>query len=171
MKRTISASLNGKAYTFDEDAYQALERYLNQLNRHFTNDPNKTEVIADIESRIAEHFDSYLKVPEQVINLDEVNRVINIMGLPKDFEPSAGADESTTGTYSKLYRDIDNRILGGVCSGMGHYWKADPVLFRLLFFLLALWGGLGVLIYLVLWVVTPPAVTPLQKNEMKGDKW
>ncbi len=171
MKRTISASLNGKAYILDEDAYQALDRYLNQLNRHFTNDPNKTEVIADIESRIAEHFDSYLKVPEQVINIDEVNRVINIMGMPKDFEASSVVNESKSETYSKLYRDIDNRILGGVCSGMGHYWKADPVLFRLLFFLLALWGGLGVLIYLVLWIVTPPAITPLQKSEMKGDRW
>lgn len=171
MKRTISVSLNGKAYMLDDDAYQVLERYLKGLEAHFAIDPSKREIVSDIESRIAEHFDEYIKVPGQVVNLDEVKRVINLMGTINDFD-SSGSFNSTDKerAYPKLYRDVDDRILGGVCSGMGHYWKVDPVLFRLIFFLITLWGGLGVLIYIVLWVVVPPAITPTQKLEMRGEK-
>lgn len=171
MKRTISVSINGKAYMLEDDAYHALDRYLKGLEAHFANDPNKKEIVSDIESRIAEHFDEYIKVPGQVVNLDVVKRVINLMGIINDFDSSVSFNSTNKErAYPKLYRDVDDRILGGVCSGMGHYWKVDPVLFRLLFFLITLWGGLGVLIYIVLWVVVPPAITPTQKLEMKGEK-
>jgi len=171
MKRTISISLNGRAYMLDDDAFWALERYLKGLEAHFANDPNKKDIVKDIESRIAEHFDGYIKVPGQVVNLEEVNRVIALMGTVNDFDPSSTQQNSSkTRVYPKLYRDVDDRIIGGVCAGMGHYWRVDPVLLRLLFFLLTLWGGLGALIYLVLWVVVPPAITPTQKLEMRGEK-
>ncbi|HDP74386.1 MAG TPA: PspC domain-containing protein [Bacteroidales bacterium] len=172
MKRTISVSLNGKAYMLEDDAYHVLDRYLKGLEAHFANAPNKKEIVGDIESRIAEHFDDSIKVPGQVVNLDEVKRVIKLIGTINDFDSSSSfAPSDNKGrVYPKLYRDVDDRILCGVCSGMGHYWRVDPVLFRLVFFLLALWGGLGVLIYIVLWVVVPPAITPTQKLEMKGEK-
>lgn len=171
MKRTISVSLNGKAYMLEDDAYHALDRYLKGLEAHFANDPNKKEIVGDIESRIAEHFDEFIKVPGQVVNLEEVNRVVHLMGNINDFDPTnTKAPSENERVYPKLYRDVDDRILGGICTGMGHYWKVDPVLFRLVFFLLTLWGGLGVLIYIVLWVVVPPAITPTQKLEMKGEK-
>lgn len=106
-----------------------------------------------------------------MVNLEEVNRVVHLMGNINDFDPTnTKAPSENDRVYPKLYRDVDDRILGGICTGMGHYWKVDPVLFRLVFFLLTLWGGLGVLIYIVFWVVVPPAITPTQKLEMKGEK-
>ncbi len=170
MKRTISASLNGKAFTFEDDAYSALERYLKLLEKHFEKEQGKDELLSDIESRIAEHFENFLKVPGQVINLSEVKRVIGLMGMPNEIDSAETNLSSFNGkNYSKLYRDVENRIIGGVCSGMGHYWRVDPILFRLLFVLLAIWGGMGILLYIVLWVVVPPAITPSQKLEMKGE--
>ncbi|MDI3526301.1 MAG: phage shock protein [Tenuifilum sp.] len=172
MKKTISASLNRKAYILDEDAYEMLERYLSSLEYHFQSDENKTEILNDIETRIAEHFDNIIKVEGQVINTENVKNVIATIGTPSDID----SDDLNTSSvsqkaYPKLYRDLEERVLGGICSGMGHYWKVDPVLFRLVFVLLALWGGIGILIYLVLWIVIPPAKTPSERLEMKGEQF
>ena len=171
MKKTISVNLSGSMFVLDEDAYQVLDNYLKQLNRHFANEEGKQEIIADIESRIAEHLKTNIKVENQVISIDEVNRVIEIMGKPGDIDDEQPASESNLNyrSYRKMYRDLDDKILGGVCSGMGHYWRVEPVLFRIIFVLTLFWGGLGLLIYIVLWIVVPPALTSAQKLEMRGE--
>jgi phage shock protein C len=68
-----------------------------------------------------------------------------------------------------MYRDPDNRVIGGVCSGMGAYWNIDPVIVRIIFIALAFAGGIGVMVYLILYIVLPEAKTTAQKIEMKGD--
>lgn len=126
----------------EDDAYHALHRYLKGLEAHFANDPNKNDIVSDIESRIAEHFDEFIKVPGQVVSLEVVNRIVHLMGNINDFDPTnTKATCENDRVYPKLYRDVDDKILGGICTGMGHYWRVDPVLFRLIFFLLTLLGG------------------------------
>lgn len=171
MKKTISVNLSGNAFLLDEDAYQVLDSYLKQLNRHFANEEGKQEIIADIEARIAEHLKAGIKVDNQVINIEEINRIIGIMGKPGDIDDEKPTDQPYANhhSYRKMYRDIDNKILGGICSGMGHYWRVEPVLFRIIFVLTLLWGGLGLLIYLILWIVVPSALTAAQKLEMRGE--
>jgi len=68
-----------------------------------------------------------------------------------------------------MYRDPDNRIIGGVCAGMGAYWRIEPWIIRIIFVILAMMGGLGILVYLILYIVLPEAKTTAQKIEMKGD--
>ncbi|MGD9977316.1 MAG: PspC domain-containing protein [Bacteroidales bacterium] len=171
MKKTVSANLNGSVFVLDEDAYLLLDSYLKQLGKHFANDEGKQEIIADIEARIAEHIKTGIKLENQVIDRDEINRIIEIMGKPGEFgdEKSAGDQNYSYHNYRKMYRDTDEKIMGGVCSGMGHYWRVEPLLFRIIFFLTIFWGGLGLLIYIVLWIVVPPAKTTAEKLEMRGE--
>ena len=103
---------------------------------------------------------------------NDVREVISILGTPEDIsdEQSNGSYERMASTsYHRMYRDPDDRIIGGVCSGMAAYWHIDPWIVRVIFIVLALPGGLGILIYLVLWIVLPEARTTAQKIEMKGD--
>lgn len=167
MKKTVSVSLNGSVFILDEDAYQILENYLGQLNRHFAGEEGRQEIIADIEARMAEHLKANAKVEGRAVGVDEVNRVIEIMGKPSDFGNEQRVDGLSC-CYRRMYRDLDGKIFGGVCAGMGHYWRVEPVLFRIVFVLTLFFGGLGLLIYLILWVVVPPALTATQKLEMRG---
>ncbi|MGE0077755.1 MAG: PspC domain-containing protein [Bacteroidales bacterium] len=172
MKKTISVNLNGSIFVLDEDAYQVLDNYLKQLNRHFANEEGKQEIIADIEARIAEHLKSGIKIENQIINLEEINRIIEIMGKPGDLGDEKPQSESsrTYHNYKKMYRDIDDKMLGGVCSGMGHYWKVEPALFRIIFLLsIFFFVGTSILVYIILWIVIPPALTTAQKLEMRGE--
>ncbi len=119
------------------------------------------------------YFVQKLPVIKQVINIDDVNQAISrTLGTPEDISdndsPSAGEKFSSPG-YHRMYRDPDHRIIGGVCAGMGAYWDIDPVIVRIIFIALVLAGGIGVLVYLILYIVIPEAKTTAQKIEMKGD--
>ncbi len=172
MKKTITVSLGRSVFNLEDDAYNVLNGYLKRLEYHFAKEEGKQEILADIESRIAEHLREGIRTEGQVIGLEEVQRVIRIMGDPGEIS----GDDNEKGSYStnyqsfrRLYRDVDDRILGGICSGMGHYWRIEPLLFRILFFITLFWGGLGLLTYIILWIVIPPAITTSQKLEMRGE--
>jgi phage shock protein C len=94
------------------------------------------------------------------------------MGTPEDISDSEGTsarDKFSSTGYHRMYRDTDHRIIGGVCSGMGAYWNLDPVILRILFVVITLVGGVGALVYLILYIVLPEAKTTAQKIEMKGE--
>lgn len=172
MKKTITVSLGRSVFTLEDDAYNVLNGYLKRLEYHFSKEEGKQEILADIESRIAEHLREGIKTEGQVIDLGEVQRVIRIMGDPGEIsgeENGKGNYSTNYHRYRRLYRDTDDRILGGICSGMGHYWRIEPLLFRILFFITLFWGGLGFFTYIILWIVIPPAITTSQKLEMKGE--
>jgi phage shock protein PspC (stress-responsive transcriptional regulator) len=175
MKKTFSINLNGIVFNIDEDAFEKLQVYLTSIENHFSKENERKEIIADIEARLAEIFSGKISTSKQVINLDDVDEVIRIMGQPGDF-----ADEETENIpkedplyhkqYRRMYRDPDSRLIGGVCSGLSAYFGIDPVFLRLIF-LIAFFGfGVGLLIYLILWIVLPEARTTAQKLEMRGEK-
>jgi len=178
MKKTVKINLSGLVFTLDEDAYQALKNYLDSINSKFRDTEEGDEIIADIESRIAEIFQSQTRGKKQVITLEDVNEVIRIMGKPEDFaEGEEYPGETVNGNgqqYRKrnrrLYRDQENAILGGVASGLAAYFGIEAWIVRLLLVILTFPIQVIPIIYIILWIVLPKAETAAQKLEMRGEK-
>jgi phage shock protein PspC (stress-responsive transcriptional regulator) len=172
MKITVSVNLGGYSFNIDEDAYSELKRYLKNLEMHFAGEESSSEILSDIEARMAELLRTKLTGYKKVINITDVKEVISVMGNPEDISDNEGPSPkekfSTPGAH-RMYRDPDKRIIGGVCSGMGVYWRLDPWIIRIIFIAVTMAGGLGVLVYLILYIVLPEAKTTAQKIEMKGD--
>ena len=178
MKKTFTINISGTVFHIDEDAYEKLNNYIFQINRHFGNDADAREIVEDIESRISELFQQRIKDGSEVITIDQVNEIIAIMGLPEAIGEAAENGSGPT-TYTKstrtggkrLYRDPDEKVLGGVCSGLGAFFNFDPIIIRLIFVLLVFLGaGSSIIIYLILWIVVPKASGTAQKLEMKGEE-
>jgi phage shock protein PspC (stress-responsive transcriptional regulator) len=167
MKITISINLGGYAFNIDEDAYEHLQGYLKSLESEFAGEESASEIISDIEGRLAELFRQKLSGYKQVITMSDVSEAIEILGTP---EAISGNDKEESIPYSsrRIYRDPDNRLLGGVCAGLAAWFNTNMWLMRFIFILLACGGGFGVLIYIVLWILLPEAKTTGQKIEMRG---
>jgi len=167
----MTINLGGMVYHIDDDAYDKLKIYLDKVKNELRSVDGGEEIYQDIEARIAELFSERLKNNRQVISLLEVEEVIGIMGNPEDISGKTTERDykSKNHNYRRMYRDPDNRIIGGVCSGLAAYWRIDPTIVRLIFIILAIFGMAGVLIYLILWIVLPEANTVAQKLEMRGE--
>jgi len=171
MKKTMTVNIAGMVYHIDEDAFNRLRQYLNKVKEELHSVEGGNEIYQDIESRIGELFMERLKNNRQVITITDVEEIITIMGQPGDISGKSEGREYTSQNrnYRRMYRDPDNRIIGGVCSGLAAYWRIDPTIVRLIFVILAIFGMAGVLIYLILWIVLPEARTVAQKLEMRGE--
>ncbi len=177
MKKTITINLGGVVFSIDEDAYELLKEYLDKLEGHFSDEGERQDIMSDIESRIAELFSDGQNSGNRPVTLKDVEKVIEIMGEPVDIADSAenssdGQSQSSSSAgrrNRRIYRDTDNRVLGGVCSGMAAYWSIDVIWIRVIFVILAIMALSGFLVYLLLWLVIPPAVTTAQKLEMRGE--
>src|SRR5689334_20746340 len=144
MKKNISINISGIIFHIEEDGYENLRKYLDSINKYFSSFDDSSEILADIESRIAEIFLSKLNEGKQVITVEDVNSLITTMGSVSDFKAAeeqdfsrqaesteqpgatAGAEQSTSGNPTKSYippkplmRDQKRKILGGVCAGLG----------------------------------------------------
>lgn len=179
MKKTFTINISGTVFHIDDDAYERLNYYILQINRHFGNDADAKEIVQDIESRISELFQERIKDHSEVITIEQVEEIIKIMGMPEAFEDSKDDENIPNDEYAKsqttrsrgrrLYRDGDNRVLGGVCSGLAAYFNIDMVIVRVIFFLLFfLIGPFNLLLYFILWIGAPKARTTAQRLEMKG---
>jgi phage shock protein PspC (stress-responsive transcriptional regulator) len=169
MDKAININLGGILFSIDEEAYRILRDYLQAIDLRFRNIPGGAETIEDIESRIAEIFQSQ-KGLTGVITRESVEAMINIIGKPEDFgqaEP-AEARREYPGQKKKMFRNPDDKIIGGVCGGMGLYLNTDPVWIRLLFVLFIFMGGMGLFVYLALWIALPSAIGETRKKEMYG---
>ena len=182
MNKTVSINLGGFYFHIDEDAFQKLNRYFDAIRRSLSPDV-KDEIMSDIEGRIAELLSEKLKSDKQVVGTKEVDDIIAVMGQPEDYK----IDEETTGdtsykeTYTgasdyaypstkKFFRDEEKGMIGGVCAGLSHYFRIDPLWIRIVFILsLFVSFGSSVFIYLLLWVLIPKAVTTTEKLEMTGE--
>lgn len=176
MNKTVNINLAGIFFHIDEDAYQKLQRYLEAIKRSFTDSQGRSEIISDIEARIAELFSERVQNDKQVVSVKQVDEVITIMGQPEDYlvDDEIFEDEPIRQTSSKnskkLYRDKDNSYIAGVAAGLGHYLGIDAVWVRLLWILLALGsGGTFIFIYILFWVLVPEAVTTSEKLTMTGE--
>ncbi|HLO37378.1 MAG TPA: PspC domain-containing protein [Lacibacter sp.] len=178
MKKVININFKGRVIPIEESAFEQLQKYTDSLRRYFANEEGRDEIINDIEDRIAELFNEELKKGATCITDENVATICSSMGSVEDFEQmdnetgassstnysstsSASASSSTayaTGEEPRgsLGRNANDKILGGVCSGLANYLKIDPTVVRILFALITFGGfGTGVLIYIILWVVLP----------------
>lgn len=179
MNKTVNINLSGIFFHIDEDAYLKLQRYLDAIRRSFTDSQGRSEIIADIESRIAELFTERIQNDKQVVGLALVDEVIGIMGQPEDYlvddeifedEPAFRTHSRRSQSVKKLYRDTLNSYIGGVAAGLSHYLAIDVVWVRLLWVIFALMsGGTFILIYFLFWALVPEAKTTAEKLTMKGE--
>lgn len=168
MKKALTVSLAQTLFTIEDDAYAILDHYLQSVKAHFSNTSGQEEIIQDIESRIAEQF---LESGKNIITLAEVNSVMASMGAADQFgdtNDNAPKVENVINAKKKLYRNPDDAIIAGVCSGLAAYFDTSVVGVRIIFFILAMMNGFGVLLYILLWIITPAAKTASQKLEMTG---
>lgn len=177
MKKVININFKGRVIPIEESAFEQLQKYTESLRRYFANEEGRDEIINDIEDRIAELFDEELKKGATCITDESVATICSSMGSIEDFEQmdnetgastshnsSSSSSSATAATASatadeprgSLGRNANDKILGGVCSGLAHYLKIDPTVVRILFALITFGGfGTGVLVYIVLWIVLP----------------
>lgn len=178
MNKTVNINLAGIFFHIDEDAYQKLQRYLEAIKRSFTDPQGRNEIIADIEARIAELFSERVQNDKQVVSVKEVDEVITIMGQPEDYmvdeeifedEPKQQYTQSApSGSHRKLFRDVDNAYIGGVSAGLSHYLGIDALWIRLIWIALFFGAGTGIFVYIILWILMPPAETTADKLSMSG---
>ncbi len=169
MKKVININFQGRVIPIEEAAYEILKGYTDSLRRYFATEDGRDEIINDIENRIAELFSEDLKKnPAGCITEADVQKVINSIGRPEDFDGEGTADTSS-GTYkassaysgrqadpdASFYRNANDKILGGVCSGIAHKLKVDPTIVRIIFALFFFGFGTGFLIYILLWIILP----------------
>lgn len=169
MKKTLSITLGGQLFTIEEDGYQILDQYLLSMKKHFVADQTAGEILADIESSLADKLQEKMTKAKPLVTIDDVREVIAVMGNVEEITGSSTEEETITAEpVKRLYRNPDDLVVAGVCSGVAAYTGIDVIWVRGAFIILTLINGIGLLIYLILWIVMPRAETSVQKLEMRG---
>ncbi len=192
MKKTLTINLGGTVYHIDEDAYRLLEEYLSNLRIYFRKEEGAEEIVKDIELRISELFSERVKKGYQVISIDYVEEVIARMGKPEEMiseeEQEKDRDSENKEQFEKqkssenlagkerievkrrLFRNPDNKVLGGVASGIAAYFGWDPTWVRVAFIVCIFIPYIPIiLLYLLAWIVMPEARTAADKLAMCGE--
>ncbi|MGB5461835.1 MAG: PspC domain-containing protein [Aureibaculum sp.] len=177
MNKTININLGGIFFHIDETAFQKLKRYLDAIRRSLSDDPQgRDEIITDIESRISELLSDRIKDARQVISEADIDEVIDIMGQPEDymvdeelFTDDSGKNYSRRSSNKKLFRDGEDKFLGGVSSGIAYYFDVDVIWIRIAWLVATFGLGFGPLLYIILWILLPEAKTTAEKLQMEGE--
>jgi phage shock protein PspC (stress-responsive transcriptional regulator) len=186
MNKTFNINLGGYPFSIDEDAFNYIQNYLHKIRDHFADSQGCDEILYDIEVRMAELFQEHLK-GKAIIGMKEIDEIVMIMGKPEDFgaQPmdetytaydsrSRSKQQSHTSrpkinTGKRLFRDSDDKKVGGVCSGLAAYFGVeDPTWIRLIF-LVGLFFGFGIMVYLAFWFIVPEATSSSDKLAMRGE--
>ena len=173
MKKTININVSGQLFHVDDDAFDQLSRYLKSLEALLQQQEGGQEIYQDIEARIAELFQEKLSSKSQIVTLEMVQDVIAQIGTPEELmgdekETAEHVHEETFTTSRRLYRDGDDKMIGGVAAGIAAYFQIDPTVVRVLAAIL-IFSGVGFGFYLLLWIVIPEAKTPAERLKMKGE--
>jgi phage shock protein PspC (stress-responsive transcriptional regulator) len=169
MKKIININLSGRVIPIEDSAYEKLQVYIESLRRYFVNEEGRDEIINDIESRIAELMNDKIRKGATAVTDADIEEIISSMGRVEDFEaeekeaaePAQPGFQQQNFTYAekkskRLYRDTNDKFIGGVCSGLAAYMNVDPTIVRILFAIISFGGfGFGFLAYIILWIVLP----------------
>ena len=192
MDKTKNISLGGFSFLIEENAYTALSQYLAEVRQHLQHNSDHDEIIFDVEQRMAELLKDRTANREVIMHQD-VLYLIEVLGKPEQYVEDEEADKATNAapeasaqafsTNKPLYRDIDDCKIGGVLSGMAHYFNISPTMLRIAFAVclilcfvvsyrwIFLFNGVSwaiIILYILLWMIVPAAVTTAQKLEMQG---
>ena len=177
MNKILNINLGGFAFTIDDDAFQYLSSYLDSIRRRFSESEGRDEILNDIEMRLGELVSAELG-NRTIVMLNDVEAAVQIMGKPEDFgaEPidnrrNMGKSSTSSKRGKRLYRDEEDNVAGGVCSGLAAYFgMSDPVWMRLIFVLLTfISAGFWIPAYILLWILVPPAKTAADRLAMRGE--
>ncbi|MBA2611569.1 MAG: PspC domain-containing protein [Bacteroidetes bacterium] len=179
MNKTVTINISGIIFHIEEDAYDSLSKYLATIKGYFSKTDGGNEIMSDIEARIAELLQERTNAVKQVVLMVDVDHVKGIMGKPEDFGDSQSKEEdkkeeeqfNTSGEKAKrrLFRNPEEKAIGGVCSGLAAYFDIDIVWVRLAMFLLIFFGGISLWVYIILWIIIPEAKTTADKFAMRGE--
>jgi phage shock protein PspC (stress-responsive transcriptional regulator) len=195
MNKVLNINLGGVPFTIDDDAYQMLENYLQSLHNHFRQSEGYEEIMSDIEARMGELIKEGMS-KRSIVMTQDVKNAVSIMGKPEDFgaepihataegKPNAKSHQSSESgasqnsgssqsgsnyqTGKRLFRDEDNKMIGGVCSGLAAYFGVQEVTWlRIFALLLAFFTGMGFVMYMILWAIIPAAKTTADRLSMRG---
>ncbi len=176
MNPTINVNIGGYPFIIDEDAFKKLQSYLDIIEHHFSTSEGCEEIVNDIELRFAELLTERPN-KRPIVNSRDVDQAIKILGTPEEFgadeDEAVEVEERMEKSYrprgKRLFRNPDEKVIGGVCSGLAAYFgMADPVWMRIIFLVLAFGSGVGVLLYLTFLIIVPKAKTPMDKLAMYG---
>ncbi len=182
MQRILQINIAGRAIPIEEDAYVLLKDYINALERQFSGEEGR-DIVEDIENRIAELFNIRLQSGSPAIDRADVQKVKDTLGAPNDlgdnnnnnsrYNNQSSYNSNTSGSnnynrnnyrqrqystnHDRLLRDPFDKKIGGVCSGVAHYFDIDPVIIRLIMVVLFLTFGIGLVAYIIAWIVIPEA--------------
>lgn len=179
MNKTVTINISGIIFHIEEDAYDSLSKYLATIKGYFSNTDGGNEIMSDIEARIAELLQERTNAVKQVVLMADVDHVKSVMGKPEDFggeqtktenkKQEQENDFSDEKIKRRLFRNPDDKAVGGVCSGLAAYFDVDTVWIRLAMFLLIFFGGLSLWVYIILWIIIPEAKTTADKFAMRGE--
>lgn len=172
MKKTLSIHLGRQLFVIEEDAYDRLQAYLKKLEASLANESGITEIVEDIEMRFAELLTQYLGETRQIVTIGDVEKAISSLGEPEEITEETEQPKQAQANYDsngqkRMYRDMDNAMLGGLASGLSAYLGIDPVIIRIIF-VIFLFMGFGFPVYVILWIIIPSAKTPSERLQMKG---
>lgn len=168
MQRIIQITIGGVVIPIEEQAYAELNKYISSLEMQFAGEQSRDEIIQDIENRIAELFSIKLENGSQAVVLADVQKVVATLGSAYELDEEV---EQTYNTHThqpppnatqarRLFRNPNDKMLGGVCSGIATYFDVDTVIIRLLFAIMFFTVGVGVLAYILCWIIIPLPKTP-----------
>ncbi len=197
MKDVVKVSISGFSFTLDVESYRILSDYLGELNNHYKDEKYGVEIVSDIEERVAELL-MERGAKERVVSVEDVEQIIAILGHPSEIDgntspnggiPNGGAENSglSGARRKRLFRDVESKLISGVCSGLAHYFNIDVALVRIIFLLLLLFSplewladkldllhktggpsGFVFLLYIILWIAIPAARSVEQRCAMRG---
>lgn len=174
MKKTLSIHLGRQLFVIEEDAFDSLQQYLKRLEASLRDETGIAEIIEDIEMRFAELLMTYLGETRKVVTIEDVQKGIASLGEPEEIseetsqeQPQPKTARESYGTHRKFFRDPENGILAGVCSGFAAYINIDPVIVRIVFVILS-FTGLAIPLYIIMWIIAPSASTPSERLQMHG---
>lgn len=173
MNKIIKINLAGQAVSIDEQAYDSLSQYMRSLEKYFINTESGKEILEDIEARIAELFFATLRSNDFISEI-HVQEAITLMGTAQDMGAEDNDESQDSQAYKdpkrkKLFRDKEDAIFGGVCSGIGAYYGLDTIAVRIMFILLVMLAGAPIVAYIILWAIIPAAITAQDRYRMHGD--
>jgi phage shock protein PspC (stress-responsive transcriptional regulator) len=173
MKKQASVNIGGYVFVLEENVYEYLDQYLNGIRDSLEGTPEEIqEIINDIEQRIGELLSNKIISNKDTVTREHIDEIIQTMGKPEDYkEPDSESKENSRfESRKKLYRNPKDRLVGGVASGMAYYLGIDTTIMRLIWLLVIFLTGIGVLAYIILWILLPNAGDRISYMEMQGEQ-
>lgn len=168
MKKTVNVAIGGCSFIIDEDAYIALDNYLDRFRTAMNDSAGGDDVMEELEGRIADLMKQKL-VSREVVNLKIVEEIIAQIGYPEGYnEGSETNNDENMNAPRKFFRDSEDKKIAGVCSGLALYLGIDVVFVRIIFLVALICGTAGFWAYIIFWVVAPETRTAVEKCELRG---